>query len=52
MILTTSNNKKDVVDCYKIGISGYILKPLKYEDYVAKIESALNYWAINELKTI
>ncbi len=50
MILTTSNNKKDVLDCYKIGISGYILKPLKYEDYVAKIESALNYWSINELK--
>lgn len=50
IILTTSNNKKDVLECYKLGISGYILKPLKYEDYVAKIESTLNYWAINELK--
>jgi len=50
IILTTSNNEKDLVECYKIGIAGYVLKPLKYEDYVSKIESLLNYWSINELK--
>lgn len=49
IILTTSNNKKDVLECYKIGISGYVLKPLKYEEYVAKIEKLLAYWSINEL---
>ena len=26
-----------------------VLKPLKYEDYVAKIEKVLAYWSINEL---
>ncbi|AZJ31489.1 MULTISPECIES: response regulator [Tenacibaculum] len=50
IVLTTSNNKKDIVECYKIGISGYILKPLKYEDYITKIDITLSYWAINELK--
>ncbi|CAM1333069.1 response regulator [Tenacibaculum aestuariivivum] len=50
IILTTSNNKKDIVECYKIGMSGYILKPLKYEEYVSKIKTTLSYWAINELK--
>jgi len=50
IILTTSNNQKDLVECYKIGIAGYVLKPLKYEDYVSKIELLLNYWSINELK--
>ena len=49
IILTTSNNKKDLLECFKIGIAGYILKPLKYEDYVAKIEKVLAYWSINEL---
>ena len=52
VILTTSNNKRDLLDCYKLGISGYILKPLKYEDYVTKIESTLNYWSLNELKEV
>lgn len=50
VILTTSDNQKDLDECYKTGVSGYILKPLKYEDYVKKIEKVLSYWSINELK--
>lgn len=49
IILTTSNNHKDVMECYKIGIAGYILKPLKYEEYVDRIAKLLTYWSINEL---
>jgi len=49
IILTTSNNQKDLLACYKIGVAGYVLKPLKYEDYVSKIERLLAYWSINEL---
>ncbi|WP_299338995.1 response regulator [uncultured Psychroserpens sp.] len=49
IILTTSNNQKDLLECYKIGVAGYILKPLKYEDYVRKIDSLFAYWSINEL---
>ena len=52
IILTTSDNQKDLIECYKIGISGYILKPLKYDDYVKKIEATLCYWSINELKKV
>lgn len=49
IILTTSNNQKDLLECYKIGVAGYVIKPLKYEDYVSKIEKLLSYWSINEL---
>ena len=49
IILTTSNNHTDVMECYKIGIAGYILKPLKYEDYVDRIKKILDYWSTNEL---
>lgn len=49
IILTTSNNQKDLLECYKIGVAGYILKPLKYEDYVKKIDDLFAYWSINEL---
>ncbi|WP_406683447.1 response regulator [Seonamhaeicola sp. MEBiC1930] len=50
IVLSTSSNEKDLVECYKAGIAGYVLKPLKYEDYVARIESLLDYWSLNELK--
>ena len=49
IILTTSNNHRDVLECYKIGIAGYVLKPLKYEDYVDRIKKTLEYWSSNEL---
>ncbi len=49
VILTTSANQRDILACYQNGIAGYIIKPLKYEDYVSKIEAVLNYWSVNEL---
>lgn len=49
IILSTSSNHKDLLEAYKIGIAGYVTKPLKYEDYVEKIKRLLNYWSINEL---
>ncbi len=51
IILTTSNNQRDLLACFETGIAGYVLKPLKYEDYVSKIEKILAYWSINELIT-
>ena len=50
VILTTSDNQKDIEECYRIGVSGYIVKPLKYYDYVDKIQTVLSYWGINEIK--
>lgn len=49
IILTTSSNQKDLLECYKIGIAGYVLKPLKYDEYVLKIDNLLKYWSMNEL---
>ncbi len=49
VMLTTSNNYKDVKECFSIGIAGYILKPLKYEDYVSRIQKLLDYWSVNEV---
>lgn len=49
IILTTSSNQKDLLECYRTGMSGYVLKPLKYEEYVKKIEVVLSYWGVNEL---
>ncbi len=52
VILTTSNNYKDMLECYKIGIAGYMVKPLKYEDYKNKLIKVLSYWSVNELISV
>lgn len=49
MILTTSDNELDKIKAYKLGIAGYVLKPLRYPAYVSNIETIINYWSMNEL---
>ena len=48
IVLSTSNNRKDILECYSIGIAGYLMKPLKYVDYKTKIENLVAYWSTNE----
>lgn len=48
IVLTTSTNSIDIKECYRLGISGYLVKSLKYEDYKIKINAILKYWSLNE----
>ena len=52
IVLTTSCNEKDLQACYELGIAGYVLKPLKYDDYVSKIQRLFNYWSANEFYSL
>lgn len=49
IIVTTSNNHQDMLESYKLGIAGYIIKPLRYEDYIKKIQRVVDYWMVNEV---
>jgi CheY-like chemotaxis protein len=49
IVLTTSENQADLLEAYRIGIAGYVIKPLKLQDYEAKLKKLLDYWDINEL---
>lgn len=51
IILSTSINQKDLLACYETGVSGYLVKPLKFEDYMMKIRCILTYWSKNEFIT-
>ena len=49
IILTTSENRADLLRCYQLGIAGYVIKPLTYEDYESKMKLLLQYWSMNQL---
>ena len=49
IIMSSSDNDKDVKECYTLGIAGYIIKPLHFKEYSDRIVSLLSYWEINEL---
>jgi len=44
IILTTSNDERDVEECYKNGASTYISKPVSFEGLVSAIAIMKEYW--------
>lgn len=52
IVMSTSNYHNDIRRCYEIGVSGYMIKPLRYEEYKEKITALINYWTNNELISV
>ena len=44
VILTTSNNPRDVSYCYRNGANGYHLKTVGFSDFFNSIKSMISYW--------
>ena len=44
VVLTTSKDSKDIEQCYKIGASTYIQKPVDFEGLTQAIRTMKNYW--------
>ena len=44
VILSTSNNPRDVAACYRLGAAGYLCKPLSLDEYAAKMRGLTCYW--------
>lgn len=51
VVLSSSDNNEDIKKCFEIGVSGYFIKPLRYEDYKQTITTMLAYWSANNLLT-
>ena len=51
VVLTTSTEDSDVIDSYKLGVAGYIVKPVDYKKFVEAIRTIDLYWTISELPT-
>lgn len=49
IVLTTSRNESDVKNSYALGISGYVVKPVNYNDFKNVIKSVYSFWSICEL---
>lgn len=43
-VMTTSNDEKDISDAYHHNVSGYIVKPLSFEQFVHTITTLNNFW--------
>jgi CheY-like chemotaxis protein len=49
VVLTTSKEEQDKVETYKLGVAGYMIKPVDYLQFVEVIRTIHLYWTLNEL---
>lgn len=49
VILTTSKEEQDVFESYKLGVAGYILKPVDYSKFVDALRTLNLYWNLCKL---
>jgi len=49
VVLTTSNEERDIVDSFKLSVAGYIVKPVDYRKFVEAIQTIDLYWTLSEL---
>lgn len=49
IVLTTSNEERDVVESFKLSVAGYIVKPVDYKKFVDAIRTIDLYWTLSEM---
>ncbi len=49
VVLTTSNEERDVIAAYELNVAGYILKPVCFEQFVETMAALDHYWTLSEM---
>jgi len=49
VVLTTSKDEQDVVESFKLGVAGYMVKTFDYKKFVETIRAIDLYWTLSEL---
>lgn len=44
IILSTSNNERDIQRGYQLGANTYIMKPFEYEELIKLVDNLTRYW--------
>ncbi|MCK5548237.1 MAG: response regulator [Thermoplasmata archaeon] len=45
IMLTASAHNRDVEECYSVGASGYIVKPISFDEFTEIVKGIPYYWA-------
>jgi CheY-like chemotaxis protein len=49
IILTTSKDEHDKINSFKLGVAGYMVKPVDYIKFIDVIKTIKDYWTYSEL---
>jgi CheY-like chemotaxis protein len=46
VMLTSSREERDLVQSYKLGVNGYVVKPVDFKEFVIAVKDLGAFWAI------
>ncbi len=49
IVLTTSEEQQDRVNSFKLGVAGYMVKPVDYHQFLEVVKAIDLYWTLSEL---
>jgi CheY-like chemotaxis protein len=44
VVMTSSNEDRDVLESYELGVNGYVTKPVRYAAFIETVERIGVYW--------
>jgi len=44
VVLTSSNEQRDLLESYQLGVNSYIVKPVNFDHFVAAVQDVGMYW--------
>ena len=42
--MTSSNQQRDIIECYQLGANSYLVKPIDFHSYRTMIVNSSRYW--------
>jgi len=46
VVMTSSNEERDVVESYRLGVNSYIVKPVQFDDFMQTVSKIGLYWVL------
>jgi CheY-like chemotaxis protein len=46
VMLTSSNEERDVLESYKLGVNAYVVKPVAFADFISAVRNLGLFWAV------
>lgn len=46
VMLTSSREERDLMRSYRLGVNGYVVKPIVFEEFVAAVKEIGLFWAV------
>ena len=46
VMMTSSRQEQDLIRSYELGVNAYVVKPLKFQDFVDAVKQVSAFWAV------